>query len=73
VNEYDCVLQLKFDLSGMEWTDDFKLLVINLLRAVWIIVVVFLQVAGPSGQMTWIRGGPQCLDAKNIAEAIDNR
>lgn len=33
----------------------------------------FLQVAGPSGQMTWIRGGPECLDAKNIEKAIDNR
>lgn len=31
------------------------------------------QVAGPSGQMTWIRGGPKCLDADNITEAIDNR
>jgi len=23
--------------------------------------------------MTWIRGGPKCLDADNITEAIDNR
>lgn len=23
--------------------------------------------------MTWIRGGPKSLDAKNISEAIDNR
>ncbi|KAF4357681.1 hypothetical protein F8388_007217 [Cannabis sativa] len=30
------------------------------------------KVAGPSGQMTWIRGGPLCLDATNITEAIDN-
>ncbi|KAJ0111141.1 hypothetical protein Patl1_01125 [Pistacia atlantica] len=30
-------------------------------------------VSGPSGQMTWIRGGPECLDARNITEAIDNR
>lgn len=29
--------------------------------------------AGPSGQMTWIRGGPKCLDGTNITEAIDNR
>ncbi|CAO2839670.1 unnamed protein product [Amaranthus hypochondriacus] len=35
-------------------------------------VVLATKVAGPSGQMTWIRGGPECLDAKNIAEAIDN-
>uniref|UniRef100_A0A7C8ZDC8 NADP-dependent oxidoreductase domain-containing protein n=2 Tax=Opuntia streptacantha TaxID=393608 RepID=A0A7C8ZDC8_OPUST len=35
-------------------------------------LVLATKVAGPSGQMTWIRGGPQCLDAKNIAEAIDN-
>ncbi|RYQ90989.1 hypothetical protein Ahy_B09g096882 isoform B [Arachis hypogaea] len=32
----------------------------------------FVQVAGPSGQMTWIRGGPKCLDGSNIIEAIDN-
>ncbi|XP_031250946.1 uncharacterized protein LOC116108850 isoform X2 [Pistacia vera] len=32
----------------------------------------FSQVSGPSGQMTWIRGGPECLDARNITEAIDN-
>lgn len=31
------------------------------------------QVAGPSGQMTWIRGGPASLDSRNIAEAIDGR
>ncbi|OIW17938.1 hypothetical protein TanjilG_17774 [Lupinus angustifolius] len=34
-------------------------------------VVVATKVAGPSGQMTWIRGGPICLDASNIIEAID--
>lgn len=32
-----------------------------------------VQVTGPSGQMTWIRGGPMCLDAKNILQAIDHR
>lgn len=32
-----------------------------------------MQVAGPSGQMTWIRGGPKCLDSRNITEAINNR
>lgn len=31
------------------------------------------QVAGPSGQMTWIRDGPKSLDATNIIQAIDNR
>ncbi|XP_061362571.1 uncharacterized protein LOC133306289 [Gastrolobium bilobum] len=35
-------------------------------------VVIASKVAGPSGQMTWIRGGPKCLDASNIIEAIDN-
>ncbi|XP_021730871.1 uncharacterized protein LOC110697799 [Chenopodium quinoa] len=35
-------------------------------------IVLATKVAGPSGQMTWIRGGPECLDAKNITEAIDN-
>ncbi|KAJ1426200.1 NADP-dependent oxidoreductase domain [Sesbania bispinosa] len=35
-------------------------------------VVIATKVAGPSGQMTWIRGGPKCLDASNIIEAIDN-
>ncbi|XP_015944981.3 uncharacterized protein LOC107470115 [Arachis duranensis] len=32
----------------------------------------FVQVAGPSGQMTWIRGCLKCLDASNIIEVIDN-
>ncbi|XP_073100170.1 uncharacterized protein [Elaeis guineensis] len=35
-------------------------------------VVVATKVTGPSGQMTWIRGGPKSLDANNILEAIDN-
>ncbi|KAF9605277.1 hypothetical protein IFM89_015893, partial [Coptis chinensis] len=35
-------------------------------------LVLSTKVAGPSGQMTWIRGGPMCLDAKNITSAIDN-
>ncbi|KAL8260323.1 hypothetical protein R6Q59_028276 [Mikania micrantha] len=35
-------------------------------------VVFATKVSGPSGQMTWIRGGPTCLDSKNIKEAIDN-
>ncbi|XP_048138958.1 protein tas-like isoform X7 [Rhodamnia argentea] len=36
-------------------------------------VVLATKVSGPSGQMTWIRDGPKCLDAWNISEAIDNR
>ncbi|XP_047327131.1 protein tas-like [Impatiens glandulifera] len=35
-------------------------------------IVLATKVTGPSGQMTWIRDGPKCLDACNIAEAIDN-
>ncbi|CAN1175399.1 Protein tas [Linum perenne] len=35
-------------------------------------VVVSTKVAGPSGQMTWIRGGPSCLDTKNMVDAIDS-
>ncbi|XP_043718584.1 protein tas-like isoform X5 [Telopea speciosissima] len=35
-------------------------------------VVLATKVTGPSGQMTWIRGGPKCLDASNIMEAIGN-
>ncbi|KAK0582956.1 hypothetical protein LWI29_031502 [Acer saccharum] len=35
-------------------------------------IVITTKVSGPSGQMTWIRGGPNCLDARNITEAIDN-
>ncbi|KAJ8759756.1 hypothetical protein K2173_009857 [Erythroxylum novogranatense] len=35
-------------------------------------VVIATKVAGPSGQMSWIRGGPECLDARNIIEAIDS-
>jgi aryl-alcohol dehydrogenase-like predicted oxidoreductase len=34
-------------------------------------VVLATKVAGPSGEMTWIRGGPASLDSRNIAEAID--
>ncbi|XP_023526181.1 uncharacterized protein LOC111789740 isoform X1 [Cucurbita pepo subsp. pepo] len=34
-------------------------------------IVLATKVAGPSGQMTWIRDGPKCLDTKNITEAID--
>ncbi|KAI6674698.1 hypothetical protein NL676_002604 [Syzygium grande] len=35
-------------------------------------VVLATKVSGPSGQMTWIRDGPMCLDAWNISKAIDN-
>ncbi|KAK4786472.1 hypothetical protein SAY86_003161 [Trapa natans] len=35
-------------------------------------VVLATKVSGPSGQMEWIRGGPNCLDSRNISEAIDN-
>lgn len=34
-------------------------------------VVILTKVAGPSGQMTWIRDGPASLDAKNVTAAID--
>ncbi|KAI4319441.1 hypothetical protein MLD38_033038 [Melastoma candidum] len=34
-------------------------------------LVVSTKVSGPSGQMTWIRGGPASLDAWNISEAIE--
>ncbi|KAG0601491.1 hypothetical protein M758_11G115800 [Ceratodon purpureus] len=34
-------------------------------------VVVATKATGPSGQMTWIRGGPSSLDGRNIREAID--
>ncbi|XP_009778409.1 uncharacterized protein [Nicotiana sylvestris] len=35
-------------------------------------VVLATKVSGPSGQMSWIRNGPESLDAQNITEAIDN-
>ncbi|XP_020254745.1 uncharacterized protein LOC109831755 [Asparagus officinalis] len=35
-------------------------------------VVLATKVAGPSGQMIWIRGGPKSLDSNNIIEAVDN-
>ncbi|XP_020530807.1 uncharacterized protein LOC18446836 isoform X2 [Amborella trichopoda] len=35
-------------------------------------IVLATKVSGPSGQMTWIRGGPNFLDAQNITEAIDD-
>lgn len=31
------------------------------------------QIAGPSGQMSWIRDGPKYLDDRNITEAVDSR
>ncbi|KAM7495933.1 hypothetical protein LguiA_020347 [Lonicera macranthoides] len=34
-------------------------------------VIFASKVSGPSGQMTWIREGPKCLDASNITEAVD--
>nr|KAJ0207392.1 hypothetical protein LSAT_V11C500297380 [Lactuca sativa] len=36
-------------------------------------VVFATKVSGPSGQMSWIRGGPTSLDRRNIKMAIDNR
>lgn len=36
-------------------------------------VVIATKVSGPSGQMTWIRGGPTSLDRTNIKMAIENR
>lgn len=35
-------------------------------------VIFATKVSGPSGQMSWIRNGPESLDAWNITEAIDN-
>lgn len=32
---------------------------------------VATKVAGPSGEMTWIRGGPPSVNRKNISAAID--
>lgn len=29
------------------------------------------KVAGPSGQMVWIRGGPHSLDRRNVLEAVE--
>lgn len=34
-------------------------------------IILATKVSGPSGQMTWIRGGPPCIDAKNIMNALD--
>lgn len=34
-------------------------------------MLVASKVAGPSAQMTWIRGGPTALDAPNITAALD--
>eukprot|EP00878_Enallax_costatus_P026760 GHUV01028750.1.p1 GENE.GHUV01028750.1~~GHUV01028750.1.p1 ORF type:complete len:275 (+),score=71.12 GHUV01028750.1:1198-2022(+) len=35
-------------------------------------LIIASKVAGPSGQMTWIRGGPHKLDAANINTALDD-
>ncbi|PPD78766.1 hypothetical protein GOBAR_DD24307 [Gossypium barbadense] len=64
----DCSdLVLKF-LAGVVWTydgslgeQDFQIMYFPNATCV----------AGPSGQMSWIRDGPKCLDAKNITEAVD--
>ncbi|KAG2442328.1 hypothetical protein HXX76_002414 [Chlamydomonas incerta] len=34
-------------------------------------VLLASKVAGPSGQMSWIRGGPHKVDAANIRQALD--
>ncbi|GLI69759.1 hypothetical protein VaNZ11_014439 [Volvox africanus] len=34
-------------------------------------VLLASKVAGPSGQMTWLRGGPHKVDAANIQQALD--
>ncbi len=34
-------------------------------------VLVSTKVAGPSGQMVWIRGGPLRVDGPNIQAAVD--
>lgn len=34
--------------------------------------VIATKVAGPSAQMSWIRGGPSSMGAKDILEALDN-
>lgn len=45
------------------------------LACFWVFICehCLIQVAGPSGQMAWIRDGPKSLDARNITEAIDSR
>ncbi|XP_042053583.1 protein tas-like [Salvia splendens] len=35
-------------------------------------LVLATKVCGPSGKMTWIRNGPESVDSRNIAEALDN-
>lgn len=35
-------------------------------------VIVASKVAGPSAQMTWIRGGPTALNAANITAALED-
>ncbi|KAL5983977.1 hypothetical protein ACLOJK_018079 [Asimina triloba] len=35
-------------------------------------IILATKVAGPSGQMTWIRGGPNSVGADNILQAIDD-
>lgn len=34
-------------------------------------LIIATKAAGPSGQMTWIRGGPPALDGANITAAIE--
>ena len=35
-------------------------------------MIVASKVAGPSAQMTWIRGGPTALNAANITAALED-
>eukprot|EP00879_Flechtneria_rotunda_P029327 GHRR01031688.1.p1 GENE.GHRR01031688.1~~GHRR01031688.1.p1 ORF type:complete len:111 (+),score=16.06 GHRR01031688.1:334-666(+) len=35
-------------------------------------VIIASKVAGPSAQMTWIRGGPHKLDGSNVRQAVDD-
>lgn len=34
-------------------------------------MIVASKAAGPSAQMTWIRGGPATLDAANVIQALE--
>ncbi|CAL8073753.1 unnamed protein product [Prunus armeniaca] len=66
------ILKYKFILR---WDDDFRrakhISGLDQAFQAGISAEMYPVVTGPSGQMTWIRDGPKCLNAKNITEAID--
>ncbi|CBI32289.3 unnamed protein product, partial [Vitis vinifera] len=61
------IRETKIPVIALSWRQ--RMILRHVLRLFW---MVLTQISGPSGQMMWIRGGPEGLDAWNITMAIDN-